>query len=61
MKDFFKTKYRIVRDNYCGYEVQFRYWWMPFYFQGDCNTHVSVERALAYANKKRNKVILYVD
>lgn len=28
-----KTKYRIVTDRYCGYEVQFKKWFMPFWFQ----------------------------
>lgn len=46
MKNFFKTKYRIVPDRFWGYEVQFRYWWMPFYVQcRGCNTHPTLESA----------------
>lgn len=26
-------KYRIVRDSYAGYEVQFKTWWWPFWHQ----------------------------
>lgn len=25
-----KNKYRIVRDSWAGYEVQYRLWWFPF-------------------------------
>lgn len=27
----FKTKYRIIKDNYLGYEAQYKKWWMPFW------------------------------
>lgn len=29
----FEAKYRIVRDLYCGYEVQRREWWWPAWRQ----------------------------
>lgn len=29
----FKNKYRIVRDSYCGFEVQVWRWWYPFWRQ----------------------------
>ncbi len=29
------TRYRVIRDNYAGYEAQFRVWWWPFWQQ--CN------------------------
>lgn len=46
MKNPFRTRYRVVRDSYCGYEAQFRYWWMPFYLMvGMCNTSRTVEQA----------------
>lgn len=47
--------YRIVRDEFCGYEVQSWRWWFPFWTQcpgrcgNECNTHVSIERAEAWA------------
>ena len=28
-----KKKYRIVSDNYSGFEVQKKIWWFPFWFQ----------------------------
>lgn len=46
------AEYRIVRDNYLGYEVQHRTWWWPFWREtGFCNTHATVERAEEFARK----------
>ena len=43
---FFRTKYRIVKDGYLGYEAQFKRWWFPFWMQCDfCNTSGTVEQA----------------
>lgn len=43
-------KYRIVRDNYAGYEVQLKRWWWPFWYQkGFINTFSSIDRARNYA------------
>lgn len=33
MLSFFKRKYRIVDDNFAGYEAQVKYWWWPFWIQ----------------------------
>ena len=44
------AKYRIVRDNYSGYEVQIKHWWWPFWYMPTCNTHVTVEGAKKYAS-----------
>ena len=68
---FFETKYRIITDNYSGYEIQYKKWWMPFYMQSSrsclnimgINTFMSVEQALkAVTNfimkeKSKNKVV----
>lgn len=57
---FFKTRYRIMPDNYAGYEVQYRKWWLPFWFQhGFCNTHLSIERAKSYIDMLIDKGIEY--
>ena len=48
----FRTRYRIVTDNYNGFEAQFRRWWMPFYCQ--CffsNTSASMEKAMAIVKR----------
>lgn len=51
--NFFKTKYRIVTDAYCGYEVQYKSWWWPFWIQaGFTNTHLSIEQARKYIEVK---------
>lgn len=57
----FRTRYRIVTDAYAGYEVQFRYWWIPFYIQYEINTHQSIEAARAFMSKisKVNTVVEY--
>ena len=43
------AKYRIVTDNYAGYEVQSWRWWWPFWIQGATNTHSTIEAAEEYA------------
>ena len=60
MKKFFRTRLRIVTDSYRGYEAQFRFWWMPFYIQGQTNTHYSLEKAIAFAEKRQKKVVKYL-
>ena len=57
MDGFFKTRYRIVRDRYAGYEVQWRYWWMPFYVQGATNTHCSLASAQRYIERIKRTVL----
>ena len=46
------TRYRVVRDNYLGYEAQFKVWWFPFWMEcesytGGCgtNTNRTIEEA----------------
>lgn len=50
------AEYRIVRDGYLGYEVQFRRWWLPVWVQCDdpskgrsTNTHLYLAGARAFA------------
>jgi hypothetical protein len=51
-------RYRIVRDNYCGYEVQAWRIWFPFWLEcGIANTHVSIERAKAYIEYLKSPVV----
>ena len=52
MKNIFKTEYRIVRDNFLGYECQHKRWWWPFWTQmGFTNTHRTIEEARTYIDK----------
>lgn len=49
-------RYRIVTDNYCGFEVQVKRWWCPFWVQchgehGPANTWPSVEKAEEFAKR----------
>ena len=42
--NIFRTRYRIVKDDYAGYEAQYRHWWMPFYIQvNGVNTRPTLE------------------
>ena len=54
-------KYRIVTDNYCGYEVQIWRWWFPFWVQvwesGHINTHRSIEEAKEFIDKLKTHVV----
>lgn len=57
---FFKTKYRVVTDNYLGYEAQYKPWFLPFWQQLDgINTHPTIEKALemckAFKRNTQNK------
>ncbi len=55
------VRYRIVTDNYCGYEAQLWRWWWPFWVQlGGTNTHISVERAEAYISRRIRRVVKHV-
>jgi len=55
-----ETRYRIVKDNYCGYEVQVRRWYFPFWIQhGLFNTHSSIEGARQYIEGLSNQVVEY--
>ena len=58
-----KHKYRIVRDNYCGYEAQVKYWYWPFSWvqAGGTNTHLDVEAAEKYIRGVMGTVVKYVD
>jgi hypothetical protein len=51
-----KTRYRIVTDEYLGYEVQYKKWWWPFWVQvgytgGLVNTWSTVESAERFARR----------
>lgn len=59
------TRYRVVRDGYCGFEVQAKRWWLPFWIQcsgdhgGFTNTHSSLERAKDFISRKEGGGVVY--
>jgi len=55
----FKTRYRIVRDWWRGYEVQVKHGWFGFWHMPKINTLSSIEEAKAYIEDL--KFVLYVD
>ena len=59
----FKTRYRIVADNYDGYEAQVKYWFFPLLWLevGLSNTSSSIEGAERVIDIHKNKVVKYVD
>jgi hypothetical protein len=55
-------KYRIVTDNYLGYEIQLKYFLLPFWFQisvqeKGVNTFFSIAKAQMYIEKLNKKVV----
>lgn len=63
-KERFKTCYRIVKDSYLGYEVQYKKWWFPFWIQsphlGSINSFKEINNAIEWINNgcpKYNKVV----
>jgi hypothetical protein len=46
-----KTEYRIVTDEYAGYEAQVWRWYWPFWSQMGINTHKTIEKARDYIDK----------
>lgn len=62
MSKFFKTKWRVVTDNYKGYEVQKKFWWFPFWLQvshinGDVgyNSFLYLDSAVHYMRECASK------
>ncbi len=56
-----KPHYRIVSDNFNGYEVQFWRWWWPFWEMPVCNTHTSIENAEKWAKAhSEDNVVKYL-
>lgn len=51
------TQYRIVTDEYAGYEIQKRSWYWPFWHQVGVNTSSTPERAKARIEQMKNKVV----
>lgn len=56
-RSVFSTRYRVVRDRYCGFEVQKRLWFFPFWIQSPVNTHFSLESALEFVDVLKNQVV----
>lgn len=58
-----KNRYRIVSDKYAGYEVQIKYWFLPFWIQADfTNTFRNIDRAKEFMEKHKrgtNRIIYY--
>lgn len=54
IKDLFKRRYRIVTDDYLGYECQIKKWYSPWWFQmrdkygAIANTFHSIEKATKF-------------
>ena len=46
---------RIVRDSFAGYEVQVKFWWLPFIWlqKGGLNTFSTLDAAREFAARKR--------
>lgn len=74
-KGLFKNRYRVVTDNYLGYEAQVKFWWFPvvwFQLDSSCvtlgmNTCASIEAAERIISGSKahfpfeSKVVKYVE
>lgn len=58
----FETRYRVVRDQYSGFEAQCRVWWWPFWTQMGWggNTHSTLEKAQNYC-MENGRVLSHYD
>lgn len=55
------AEYRVVEDNFAGFEVQARRWWWPFWLECDfCNTHPTVEAAERWAERHAQRTVKYL-
>lgn len=53
--------YRVVTDCYSGFEVQWRWWWLPIWWQADgMNTSSSLETAERFAKAHAQGVVKYL-
>lgn len=53
-----KRKWRIVPDNFLGYEVQHKNWYWPFWVMHKANTHKTKESARVYIKQwNTNEVV----
>jgi len=55
-----KNRYRIVADNFRGYEVQIWRWWWPFWVELGHNTFCTVEEAEVWAKSQKQPVVKYL-
>jgi len=46
-----RPEYRVVKDSYAGYEVQYRRWWFPIWIQVGVNTWSTLDRAEQFARQ----------
>ena len=60
-----KTRYRIVTDDYNGYEAQVKHWFFPFFWFeiNQSNTSTTIEKAEAVIEKYKfkSKVVKYIE
>jgi len=55
-------KYRIVKDTYCGFEVQVKYCFLPFWLQcSSTNSHVSLMCAKEFIAIRKKTIVLWVE
>ena len=52
--------WRIIQDEFAGYEVQWWIWWWPFWCQWYKNTHRTLDAARAYAVRRIQRKVYEV-
>ena len=51
------VRYRIIKDNYAGYECQKWRIWFPFWFQIGINTHCTIDHAIGFIVNNKTVVM----
>lgn len=60
MKKIRFKKYRIVKDNFLGYECQCWRLWFPFWIQmGWTNTHTTIENARKFIDEGGSNSVIW--
>lgn len=58
-KKYLGVKYRVVRDNFAGYEAQYRILGFIWRQMNYMNTHNTIEEALEYIYEKTGKRVFF--
>ncbi len=57
IKHLFRTRYRVVPGEFCGYKAEYRHWYMPFYLQCYYDTRQTVEGAREIIENHKKRVM----
>tara|TARA_R110002020_G_scaffold60135_1_gene163252 strand:+ start:162 stop:362 length:201 start_codon:yes stop_codon:yes gene_type:complete len=53
--NIFRVRYRIVTDEFCGFEAQKKVWYFPFWMEIGTNTYYTIEDAESFIGKHKER------